>query len=243
MENKPLDDDSSTKDTRITREVMRDDLREKILSGAIPAGQLLPPERSLVEEYGSSRGSVREAIRALETEGLIEVNRGRFGGSRVVVPRRDRLVHLVDIFVRGNAVSLSAMLDCRSAIEPMMARLAARLITDEDLRDLEGLHEKFVKSADDIKTYRAVNYEWHLRIARISGNEPLLALIEPILSIASSSLEYEQVTTPENRQRATAAHSEVMAALRARDEQHAALAMEAHLTSYSRLTRELEKDI
>lgn len=243
MEDEPLDDDFSTKDTRITREVMRDDLRDKILSGAIPAGQLLPSERTLVEEYGSSRGSVREAIRALEVEGLIEVNRGRFGGSRVVVPRRDRLVHLVDIFVRGNGVSLSAMLDCRSAIEPMMARLAARSITDEDLRDLEALHEKFVNSVDDIKTYRAVNYEWHLRIARISGNEPLLALIEPILSIACSSLEYEQVTTPENRQRATAAHSEVMAALRARDEQYAALAMEAHLTSYSRLTREQEKDI
>jgi len=243
MEDEPLDDDSPTKDTRITREVMRDDLRDKILSGTIPAGQLLPSERTLVEEYGSSRGSVREAIRALEVEGLIEVNRGRFGGSRVVVPRRDRLVHLVDIFVRANGVSLSAMLDCRSAIEPMMARLATRSITDEDLRDLEALHEKFVNSVDDIKTYRAVNYEWHLRIARISGNEPLLALIEPILSIASSSLEYEQVTTPENRQRAIVAHSEVMSALRARDEQHAALAMEAHLTSYSRLTRELEKDI
>lgn len=222
---------------------MRDDLRDKILSGEFAAGQLLPSERTLVEEYGSSRGSVREAIRALESEGLIEVNRGRFGGSRVIIPKRDRLVHLVDIFVRANGVSLSTMLDCRSAIEPMLARLAARLITDDELRDIEELHQQFVASVDDIKTYRAVNYEWHLRIARISENEPLLALIEPVLSIASSSLEYERVTTPENRRRAIAAHTEIMSALHARDEQHAALAMEAHLTSYSRLTRELEKDI
>jgi len=235
-----LQDGPTTTDTRNTREIMRDDLRDRILSGEIQPGELLPSERALVEDYGLSRGSVREAIRTLEVEGLIEINRGRFGGSRVTVPRRDRLVRLVDIFVRANDVSLSSMLDCRSAIEPMMARLAARNMTDSELAHLESVHDQFVKHAGDIKKYRRLNYDWHLRIARISNNEPLLAIIEPVLSIASSSLDYERVTTLENRQRAISAHAEVMSALRAGDERHAAIAMEAHLTSYSRLTQEFE---
>lgn len=223
-----------------SRETLRDDLRRKILTGAIRPGQLLPSERSLGDDYGLSRSSVREAIREIEAEGLVEVNRGRFGGCRVIVPRRDRLVHLVDIFVRANGVSLSAILDCRSAIEPMLARLAVRNMTETAMGGIEALHEKFIASAGDIKVYRQTNYDWHLAIARVSGNEPLLALIEPVLSIASSSTEYEKVTTPENRQRAISAHQDVMSALRARDAEGAALAMEAHLTSYSRLTRDIE---
>jgi len=222
------------------RERLRDSLRARILDGEFAAGALLPAERTLVEESGLSRGSVREAIRSLEVEGLIEINRGRFGGSRVIVPRRDRLVHLVDIFVRANDVSLSSLLDCRAAIEPMMARLAARHMEDAEIKKLEVLHQSFIDSADDLLTYRKINYEWHLQIARISRNEPLMALIEPILNVALESTAYESVTTPANRQRAIAAHTDVMSALRAGDEAGASLAMEAHLTSYSRLTREVE---
>lgn len=65
--------------------------------------------------------AVREAVWSLKVEGLIEIDRGRFGGSRVIVPRHDRLVHLGDIFVRANDVLLSSLLDCRVAIEPTMA--------------------------------------------------------------------------------------------------------------------------
>lgn len=232
--------DKLTVASRNAREVLRDDLRSLIVSGKVPIGELLPSERSLVEEYGLSRGSVREAIRELEAEGLIEVNRGRFGGSRVIVPSRDRLVHLVDIFVRANGVSLSAILECRSAIEPMTARLAVRHMTPDAMARIEALHAKFIASVDDLKTYRQTNYDWHLEIAQVSGNEPLLALIEPVLSIASSSTEYEKVTTPENRLRAISAHEDVMAAIRVNDAEGAALAMGAHLMSYSRITRELE---
>lgn len=233
--------DKQSQGNRNAREILRDNLRRLILSGEIAPGQLLPSERSLVEEYNMSRGSVREAIREIEVEGLIEINRGRFGGSRVIVPRRDRLMHLVDIFVRANGVSLSSILECRSAIEPMMARLAVRHMTPEAMERIEALHEKFTNSIDDIKTYRQTNYDWHREIARLSGNEPLLAIIEPVLSIASNSIEYEKVTTPENRRRAISAHEDVMAAFRVQDAEGAALAMEAHLLSYSRIAREIEE--
>ncbi|MCB1343096.1 MAG: FadR family transcriptional regulator [Pseudooceanicola sp.] len=227
-------------DSALSRNRLRDDLRDRILGGEFRAGDLLPSERSLVETSGLSRGSVREAIRSLEVEGLIETNRGRFGGSRVIEPRRDRLVHLVDIFVRAKGVSLASMLDCRAAIEPMMARLAARNMTPAALARLEELNQAFHDNVGALQDYRRINYEWHLEVARIGGNEPLMALLEPILNLARDSTEYERVTTPPNRLRAIAAHDEVMAALRTGDEAGAALAMEAHLISYARLTRDSE---
>ena len=223
-----------------TRDALSDALRERILTGEFAPGNLLPSERALAEESQLSRGSVREAIRSLEAEGLIEISRGRFGGSRVVVPKRDRLVRLVDIFVRANEVSLSSMLDCRSAIEPMLARLAARNMTDEALAELERLQGQFRGAADDLPIYRQLNYQWHLRIAELSDNQPLMTLIEPILNIAADSQEYESVTTHENRLRAIAAHEEVMSAFRIGDENRAASAMETHLTDYAHITRDFE---
>tara|TARA_R110001599_G_scaffold62516_2_gene174008 strand:+ start:371 stop:1099 length:729 start_codon:yes stop_codon:yes gene_type:complete len=240
MESEKSDDLDHQTAHASTRDTFSDALRERILSGEFPPGNLLPSERALAEESKLSRGSVREAIRSLEVEGLVEISRGRFGGSRVVVPKRDRLVHLVDIFVRANDISLSSMLDCRAAIEPMLARLAARNMTDEALAKLERLQIEFRCSTEELKTYRRLNYEWHLQIANLSNNQPLMTLIEPILSIAANSHEYERVTTLENRLRAIAAHEEIMFAFRAGDEIGAAQAMETHLISYSRITRDVE---
>lgn len=218
-------------------DLFADRLREMILRGSLVTGDMLPSERSLVEESGLSRGSVREALRTLEAEGLVETVRGRLGGTRVVAPRRDSLTRSVEIFVRANAVSLSALLDCRAAIEPMLARLAARNRTEEELEELEALQKQFRESKDDLITYRAVNYRWHRQIAYCSRNEPLIILIDAILTTAHEARGFERVTTQDNREIAIEAHEVVMDAIRNQDEEAAAAAMEAHLVGYSRVTQ------
>lgn len=215
-------------------------LRDMILSGGLSAGDMLPAERHLVEESGLSRGSVREALRTLAAEGLIETVRGRSGGARVVALRRDTLTRSVEIFVRANSVSPSALLDCRAAIEPMLARLAARRRTPDELEELETLHRKFGASKNDLPTYRAVNYLWHRQIALCSRNEPLIVLIDAILTTAHQTRAYERVTTQDNREIAIAAHEGVMAAIRKQDEEAAAASMEAHLTLYSKVAQASE---
>lgn len=221
--------------------LLSDRLRDMILRGNFAPGDLLPAERALVQETGLSRGSVREALRILETEGLVEITRGRSGGIRVSMPKRDMLTRSVELFVRANAVSLSALLDCRAAIEPMLARLAARHRTAAELAELEDLHQRFADSIEDLARYRSINYRWHLKIAECSRNEPLTALIQAILTTALEATAYEKVTTPPNRQRAIEAHSHVMEAIRRQDAEAAADAMETHLTAYSKLTQAAEQ--
>lgn len=219
--------------------LLADKLRDLIVRGDLAIGDMLPPERSLVTETGLSRGSVREALRTLEAEGLLETVRGRTGGTRVAAPQRGALTRSVELFVRANSVSPTALLDCRAAIEPMLARLAATRITEAEMDELETLHSRFKAAIEDLPTYRTINYRWHQRIAHSSGNEPLIALIDAILTTALEALAYERVTTLENRHIAIAGHDEVMKALRARDGEAAAAAMEDHLSGYSKAVKKI----
>lgn len=219
--------------------LLSDRLRDMIMRGELTIGDMLPSERNLVTETGLSRGSVREALRTLEAEGLLETVRGRSGGTRVAAPQRGALTRSVELFVRANSVSPTALLDCRAAVEPMLARLAAKHRTDEEMAELETLHRQFQDAVEDLPKYRAINYRWHQRIAYSSGNEPLIALIDAILTTALEASAYERVTTPENRQIAIAGHDRVMTAMRVRDGEGAAEAMEEHLMSYSKAAQKI----
>lgn len=226
--------------TRKSAERLSDQLREMILRGEYQNGDMLPPERELVVETGLSRGSVREALRVLQTEGLVEISLGRSGGARVAAPKRAMLARSVELFVRTNGVALSALLDARAAVEPMMARLAAQNRTAEELAFMEDLHLQFSKAQNDVVTYRRLNYRWHLAVAQASRNEPLAALMEAILATGLEATAYEAVTTFENRMTAIAAHERVMETLRAGDGEAAANAMETHLRTYSDIVKQME---
>lgn len=212
-------------------------LRDMILHGDFSSGDLLPPERDLVSESGLSRGSVREALKILETEGLVEIRSGRSGGARVTIPKRTTLARSAELFVRANGVPLDSLLDCRIAVEPMLARLAARHRTEQELARLRDLHKEFEASVDDVKLYRQVNLAWHLAIAAASRNEPLTALMEAISTPLLEATGYEAVTTPQTRREAVRAHAAVVDAVARRDEDAAARAMERHLSSYSSILR------
>jgi DNA-binding FadR family transcriptional regulator len=226
--------------SRKSADLLSDQLRKMILRGDYLSGEMLPPERDLVAETGISRGSVREALRVLQTEGLVEITLGRTGGARVTTPKRATLARSVELFVRTNGVALSALLDCRAAVEPMLARLAAINRTEEELASMEELNKSFSEARYELVKYRRLNYRWHLAIAQASRNEPLAALMEAILTIGLEATAYETVTTYENRLTAIAAHERVMEMLRSGDGDAAASAMEAHLTDYSRIVKRSE---
>lgn len=218
-------------------------LREMILGGKLNSGEVLPSEQSLVTESGLSRGSVREALKILEVEGLLEIRSGRSGGARVTVPQRQSLARTTELFVRTNGITLQSLLDCRIAVEPMLARLTARNRNEAELRRLRELHQAFEASVDSVQRYRRVNFDWHLAVAAASRNEPLIALMEAIATPVYEATGYEVVTTPESRREAVKAHNAVMRAIERRDEEAAARAMEKHLTSYSAILRQDDPDM
>lgn len=213
-------------------DILANQLREMIVNGRLPPGSYLPAERQLVAESGLSRTSVRDALRVLESDGLITTRVGRSGGSMVTLPGRAAVARSVELFVRTHGIRLESLLECRVAVEPTLARLAARNRTDAQLAEMETLHEDFLAAMDDVPRYKEVNLDWHLAVARASGNEPLIALMEAISRPVRDAMDYQHVTTPELRRTAMAAHTKILDAIRRQDEASAYRRMERHVSGY-----------
>lgn len=213
-------------------DILASQLRQMIVEGELPPGSLLPSERDLVSESGLSRSSVRDALRVLESEGFVSTKVGRSGGSMVTLPGRDLIARSVELFVRTHGIRLDSLLECRVAVEPTLARLAARNRTESELAEITELHRQFELSVDDVQAYKRINLEWHLAIAMSSRNEPLIALMEAITMPVRDAMDYQHVTTPEMRSNAVRAHTVILQAIRDQDEQSAARRMERHVTAY-----------
>jgi GntR family transcriptional regulator, transcriptional repressor for pyruvate dehydrogenase complex len=157
-------------------------LREKILKGDLLEGRELPSERELGTQAGVSRATVREALRILESEGLIEIRLGRRGGSSVRRPSSAAIERSVGIFIRGKRIRLQSVLETRGAIEPAAARFAALHRTDEDLVELERCQAEVERAAfgNDVAEYVQANLDWHVQVVRASKNELLIAFITAV---------------------------------------------------------------
>lgn len=213
-------------------DALAEQVRNLILAGTFTPGDMLPTERELMSETGLSRTTVRDALRVLESRGLIVTKPGRAGGSMVTLPGRDSISRSVELFVRTHGIRLSSLLECRVAVEPALARLAALYRTKAQLDEMERLHQAFCDSVSDVPEYKKINLDWHLAIARASQNEPLMALIEAITTPIREAMDYQDVTTPEIRASAVKAHTAIMQAIRDQDGEAAFNRMNRHVSAY-----------
>ncbi|MDB5444960.1 MAG: bacterial regulatory s, gntR family protein, partial [Phenylobacterium sp.] len=100
-------------------------LRHEIATGARPPGSLLPPEAQLTQAFGVSRPSHREALRVLESEGLIRVARGPRGGAEVLMPALDPVARWVGVYLQMGKAPFEALMEARKIYEPPAARAIA----------------------------------------------------------------------------------------------------------------------
>ena len=214
-------------------DILADRLRDLILSGKVPEGEMLPTERELVAESGLSRSSVREALRVLEVEGLIVTRPGRAGGSTVKLPGSGSVARSIELFVKTHGIRLADLLDCRLGVEPFLASRAAMNRTEEDLAAIKDLHRRFSESTRDLLTYKRLNLDWHLAVARASKNELLIALMEAIADPIFDSSGYQEVTTEKIRAEAVRAHAGIVRAIEAQDAEDAFNRMQRHLGAFS----------
>ncbi len=158
-------------------ELVLSQLRRSIHLGHFGAGDRLPPERELARQLGVSRTTVREAVRVLEGEGLVEIKRGSSGGISVR-PQSPAPAEL-----RRRLREFEEIIEFRLAVEPMAARLAAQRRTKSDLtafaRTFEWLEALAATGAEGaVSDWVRADGEFHLLIARMSRNPRLLASIE-----------------------------------------------------------------
>jgi DNA-binding FadR family transcriptional regulator len=223
-------------------DVLAAKLREQILSRGLVEGTPLPTERELVAQSGLSRTSVREALRVLETEGLVVTKAGRNGGSQVRRPGRESISRSFELFVRSHGVRFEALLEAREAIEPAAAGLAAVHRLDDDLAEMTRIHQALEQVSNDVAEHVRLNLLWHRAIMRASRNELLIAFFDAIADSVQAATESQSLNSIDVRREVVRAHGRVLAAIAARDPEAAFRRMQRHVGAYSSLVKTLGVD-
>jgi DNA-binding FadR family transcriptional regulator len=210
-------------------DMLAHELRERILSGDYPEGAGLPPERELVVQTGLSRTTVREALRILEVQGLVRIKSGRTGGAFVQRPGEQAMANTVEHIIRGQQIRVPALLVTRSALEPYCAELAAENRSPAQLAALETVTAELLDLASGPAQRLEASVEWHVAVARASGNELLSGLM---IALTRSAYD-ENFTGEELGQRGIDAHVAITEAIRTRNHSAAWQLMEHHVHSYA----------
>jgi DNA-binding FadR family transcriptional regulator len=106
-------------------EIVSNELRREIIRGEIPSGTALPSETALMERFGVSRPTLREAVRILESEALLTITRGAKGGAVVQRPSVDTATRYLALILQVNGTSLAEIYRVHALIEPAAARVVA----------------------------------------------------------------------------------------------------------------------
>ncbi len=199
-------------------DVLAERLQQQILDGQYAPGAPLPTERDLVNSTGLSRGSVREALRILETQGLVRTRPGRYGGTVVAQLNDDILGEHIQRFAKIRGVPLHAIVEARQALEPTVAYLAARNRTPEDLAELVAISARLDESAAaDVPRFLEENANWHAALAKASHNDLLRAFTTSISDLMLEVSRIENFASDEVRTLVTLAHRRILAAIAAGD--------------------------
>ena len=169
----------NAKQSRIFQDVV-DQIQGAILDGRIQPGDKLPSERDLGEMLGTSRGTLREALRVLEQKGLIEIKLGVGGGAIVKGPGGEQITESLAMLIQSQQISLHHLAEFREGVEGTVAGLAAQRATDEDIEHLRDLLQAakthWQAGVEQWPEFVRVDERLHMHLARIAGN-PLYEFI------------------------------------------------------------------
>jgi DNA-binding FadR family transcriptional regulator len=166
-----------------------DELRRLIVSGELTEGESLGHEPDLVERFGVSRPSLREALRILEAEGLISVVRGVRGGVVVHEPDQRMTARTAALVLQARNVSLADVYEARGILEPAAVRGVAasrrRKVAAAELRPLIAEQEAVI---DDPVAFGRANARFHERLVELGGNQTLGIVAEMLNEIVAKAV-------------------------------------------------------
>ena len=214
-----------TKATKGARSITAQ-LKKAIRSGALADGDQLPPERELSETYEASRSTVRKALDQLESEGLVF----RKVGSGTYVSYSG--IGDIDVENVIDEISPLQLIDARMGFERQMARLAVVHSTARDIERMESVLKQLVESENDRDKFTQLDSEFHLLLAKASGNPLIVRLYDQINEVRTHSqwkTAREIVLTPAKMREYNKHHKRIVNALRLRDAATAIDALNDHM--------------
>jgi DNA-binding FadR family transcriptional regulator len=154
-------------------QLVADAIRRRIVTGALSDGESLPPEQALIDQYGVSRPTFREALRILQSEALISIRRGSRGGATVHSPQVDPVARQAGYLLQHQHTSLADVYDARMVIEPPAAGMLAARRSEETLAHLaEALEDEQAAVGDPVAFARA-SARFHEQVVALAGNNTL----------------------------------------------------------------------
>ena len=226
---------------KLFQEVL-DRLIERIRSGEFEPGDQLPSERELMTTYGVGRPAVREALQALERDGIVSISHGE--RARVVMPTAGTLIEQVASSARHLLTvepgTLEHLKDARLFLETGLARRAAANATEESVARLRQRLEAHVEALERLDEFLSRDMEFHREIASMTGNPIFPALIQAMFDWLKSF--YGDLVRVQGAEQLTIAeHRRIFRAIADRDEDEAAEAMHDHIARANELYRQYER--
>jgi DNA-binding FadR family transcriptional regulator len=214
------------KQPRVSEEVFNQ-LKGAVLSSDFKAGDKLPPERELAEQFQVSRIAIREAVRALENSGFVEIRQGAAGGAYVTDLTFEQLASAcLDLF-QANKISIHELHQVRILMEPEVARLAALNATPESKQRLREAFEAETPPKTTVREDVALGTKVHFILAEMCGNRFLEAIVNSVIKLNAKILE-ELKPNPPHSIHPPGVHGPLVEAVLSGDPEAAAEAMRNH---------------
>jgi len=211
-------------------ELIAHQIKNAILKGTMKPGYKLPPERELVQRFQASRISIREALKSLETSGLLKIKPG--SGVFVSEVSSKPISNSLSSFLRMQGISIKELTEARIILEPSIAKLAAEKVASEDLKKLEqNIHEasKIVKSNTPSP---AQNIEFHSLIAAATKNQVITLTMTTLFDVVKEmtlEIKHNVQKRTESSRQAVAYHKKILKALKERNSERVYELMLKHI--------------
>jgi GntR family transcriptional regulator, transcriptional repressor for pyruvate dehydrogenase complex len=211
-------------------EAVADQIRQAIFNGLLLPGHKLLPEREMAEKFQTSRVALREALRALEKEGMITIKRGSGGGAFVADfdnALRALLDSLSTVVKLGQAKS-AHLTETRAILEPEITRLATLRATPENIQAIEAVVVAQEKELQSGELSRKLDMEFHRRVAQ-AANNPVLNIVVNAVNESIRDAIFRSKRSVEMRGRVVQYHRNILEALKSGDGARARAVMAEHV--------------
>jgi len=206
-------------------DAVAEQVAEMLVNGVYPVGSKLPPERVLVEEFGVGRTSIREALRSLEAQGLVEIKHGLGVVVLATEPASRRT------FLDLDETTVPDLLDVRLLLESRGAFLAASNASSADIEAIDAIIDQMSQPGLSDEEYVDLDALFHRAIVHASGN----ALLENLFGSTQHLFREYSLRVirklPSRRAIAQDGHDAIVAAIRSREGGAAESAMNAHIST------------
>ena len=223
-------------------------IRKMIARGELVDGDWLPTEAELIERFGVSRPTLREAFRLLEGDSLVTIRRGPPGGARVTLPGPDAVADLFGMILMLSGTTIGDVWDARLTIEPPAVRKLAQSATKEVLKELDAALEGVRGAVDDPREFSRAGVRFHIKLVELSGNHTLTAVIgmlseiidrELAKSLAEIGPDSDEVRRADRR--AVRSYERIVELIRLRDGEASEQAWLEHMKSARRFVAKTQK--